>query len=59
MYSGLVRATTPPPRFLVLAAHPVRWQLLCELAYSDRQVGELVRLVGVGPDREQAIWLDS
>ncbi len=32
--------------FLRLAGHPVRWQLLGELAYSDRQVRELTALVG-------------
>jgi protein-tyrosine-phosphatase/DNA-binding transcriptional ArsR family regulator len=32
---------TGPPQFLRLAAHPVRWQLLEELARSDRRVGEL------------------
>jgi protein-tyrosine-phosphatase/DNA-binding transcriptional ArsR family regulator len=37
---------TRPPEFLQLAGHPVRWQLLCELARSDRTVGELTRLVG-------------
>lgn len=31
----------PPPGFLRLAAHPVRWRLLSELALSDRRVGEL------------------
>jgi protein-tyrosine-phosphatase/DNA-binding transcriptional ArsR family regulator len=30
-----------PPAFVRLAAHPVRWQLLSELAISDRRVGEL------------------
>jgi protein-tyrosine-phosphatase/DNA-binding transcriptional ArsR family regulator len=30
-----------PPRFLQLAGHPLRWQLLRELARSDRRVGEL------------------
>jgi ArsR family transcriptional regulator, arsenate/arsenite/antimonite-responsive transcriptional repressor / arsenate reductase (thioredoxin) len=34
-----------PPSFLRLAAHPVRWRLLSELAYSDRRVGELCELV--------------
>jgi ArsR family transcriptional regulator, arsenate/arsenite/antimonite-responsive transcriptional repressor / arsenate reductase (thioredoxin) len=34
-----------PPAFLQMAAHPVRWRLLHELARSDRQVGELVGLV--------------
>jgi ArsR family transcriptional regulator, arsenate/arsenite/antimonite-responsive transcriptional repressor / arsenate reductase (thioredoxin) len=37
---------TPPPRFLRLAAHPLRWQLLGELARSDRRVGELCSLTG-------------
>jgi protein-tyrosine-phosphatase/DNA-binding transcriptional ArsR family regulator len=35
-----------PPAFLSLAAHPVRWRLLDELARSDRQVRELSALVG-------------
>jgi ArsR family transcriptional regulator, arsenate/arsenite/antimonite-responsive transcriptional repressor / arsenate reductase (thioredoxin) len=35
---------TSPPRFLRLAAHPVRWRLLSELARSDRRVGELCTL---------------
>jgi protein-tyrosine-phosphatase/DNA-binding transcriptional ArsR family regulator len=30
-----------PPAFLQLAGHPLRWQLLRELARSDRQVREL------------------
>jgi len=30
---------------LALAAHPVRWRLLRELAFGDHQVGELTRLV--------------
>jgi protein-tyrosine-phosphatase/DNA-binding transcriptional ArsR family regulator len=34
------------PAFLDLAGHPVRWQMLVELAGSDRQVGELTDLVG-------------
>ncbi len=33
-------------RFLGLAGHPLRWQLLRELARSDRRVGELTSLVG-------------
>ena len=39
---------TPPvvPGFLRLTGHPVRWQLLSELARSDRQVRELTALVG-------------
>ena len=39
-------ATFAPPGFLQLAAHPVRWRLLSELASSDRRVRELTRLVG-------------
>jgi protein-tyrosine-phosphatase len=35
-----------PPRFLRLAGHPLRWQLLGELAHSDRRVGELCALAG-------------
>jgi protein-tyrosine-phosphatase/DNA-binding transcriptional ArsR family regulator len=34
------------PQFLQLAAHPVRWRLLRELAYSDRAVRELTQLLG-------------
>jgi protein-tyrosine-phosphatase len=36
---------TAPPLFLRLAAHPLRWRLLTELAASDRRVGELVELL--------------
>jgi ArsR family transcriptional regulator, arsenate/arsenite/antimonite-responsive transcriptional repressor / arsenate reductase (thioredoxin) len=35
-----------PPPFVRLAGHPVRWQLLAELAQSDLRVRELVTLVG-------------
>lgn len=35
-----------PPRFLRLAGHPLRWQLLSELARSDRRVGELCARAG-------------
>jgi protein-tyrosine-phosphatase len=35
-----------PPSFLRLAADPVRWRLLRELALSDRRVSELSALVG-------------
>ena len=35
-----------PFEFLQLAAHPVRWRLLGELARSDRVVSELTGLVG-------------
>jgi len=34
-----------PPELLQLAGHPLRWQLLTELARSDRTVHELTRLV--------------
>jgi ArsR family transcriptional regulator, arsenate/arsenite/antimonite-responsive transcriptional repressor / arsenate reductase (thioredoxin) len=37
---------SPPPRFLRLAGHPLRWRLLSELARSDRRVGELCELAG-------------
>jgi protein-tyrosine-phosphatase len=35
-----------PPAFFRLAAHPVRWRLLRELARSDRRVRELTALLG-------------
>jgi protein-tyrosine-phosphatase/DNA-binding transcriptional ArsR family regulator len=35
-----------PPDVLALAGHGLRWQLLSELAHSDRQVRELTDLVG-------------
>src|SRR5215216_2622136 len=35
-----------PPAFVRLTGHPVRWQLLAELAHSDLRVRELVALVG-------------
>src|SRR3954470_1282970 len=34
------------PAFVRLAAHPLRWRLLTELATSDRRVRELVHLLG-------------
>ena len=34
-------ATDQPPRFLRLAAHPLRWRLLTELAVSDYRVRDL------------------
>jgi protein-tyrosine-phosphatase/DNA-binding transcriptional ArsR family regulator len=37
---------SPPPPFLRLAGHPLRWRLLSELAHSDRRVGELCELAG-------------
>jgi protein-tyrosine-phosphatase/DNA-binding transcriptional ArsR family regulator len=36
----------PPPEFLRLAGHALRWQLLRELSRSDRQVHELTALLG-------------
>lgn len=41
-----VSPAASPPGVLRLAGHPVRWQLLSELARSDRQVRELVELIG-------------
>jgi protein-tyrosine-phosphatase/DNA-binding transcriptional ArsR family regulator len=46
MRSTTSDAPTTPPDFLRLTGHPVRWQLLGELARSDRQVRELAALVG-------------
>lgn len=49
MYPAGMRSTASadsPPGFLRLTGHPVRWQLLSELARSDRQVRELTELVG-------------
>jgi len=40
------RRTSSPPPFLDLAGEELRWGLLCELARSDRRVGELIRAVG-------------
>jgi ArsR family transcriptional regulator, arsenate/arsenite/antimonite-responsive transcriptional repressor / arsenate reductase (thioredoxin) len=39
-------ALDPPPPFLQLAGHPVRWRLLRELARSDRAVRELTAMLG-------------
>ena len=36
----------PPPSFLKLLAHELRWSLLEALAHSDRRVQELVEMVG-------------
>ena len=36
---------TTPPAFVMLAAHPLRWQLLAELATGDLRVRDLVSLV--------------
>ncbi|MFF3688031.1 metalloregulator ArsR/SmtB family transcription factor [Streptomyces sp. NPDC002187] len=38
--------TVTPPEFVRLAAHPVRWRLLTELADGDYRVRELVERVG-------------
>jgi ArsR family transcriptional regulator, arsenate/arsenite/antimonite-responsive transcriptional repressor / arsenate reductase (thioredoxin) len=38
-------SSSSPPAFLRLAAHPLRWRLLSELAHSDRRVSELCELV--------------
>lgn len=50
MYSPRVNQqrspNAPPPDFLRLAGHPLRWHLLTELASSDRQVRELTRVLG-------------
>jgi len=48
MYCDRVSAqqVTVLPGFLRLAGHPLRWQLLSELAWSDRQVRELTALTG-------------
>ena len=46
MIATVGHGETSPPRFLRLAGHPLRWQLLSELAHSDRRVGELCELAG-------------
>ena len=43
---GMVGPGQAIPAFVRLAAHPLRWQLLTELAASDYRVRELVALVG-------------
>ena len=43
--STVARTSGQAPRFLELAAHPVRWRLLLELARSDHRVWELCELV--------------
>ncbi len=42
----MVSLTRAAPAFVRLAAHPLRWRLLTELADSDYRVRELVTLVG-------------
>jgi protein-tyrosine-phosphatase len=44
--SMVTSIASAPPSFVRLAGHPLRWQLLTELARSDRRVRELVGLVG-------------
>jgi protein-tyrosine-phosphatase/DNA-binding transcriptional ArsR family regulator len=47
MYSLVVAlASQDLPAFVRLAAHPLRWRLLTELADSDYRVRELVSLIG-------------
>ncbi|MDQ0688488.1 protein-tyrosine-phosphatase/DNA-binding transcriptional ArsR family regulator [Streptomyces achromogenes] len=47
MYFGFMRPSeAAAPAFLRLAAHPLRWKLLAELAASDYRVRELVQRVG-------------
>jgi ArsR family transcriptional regulator, arsenate/arsenite/antimonite-responsive transcriptional repressor / arsenate reductase (thioredoxin) len=46
MIATIRAGTSPPPPFLQLAGHPLRWRLLSELALSDRRVGELCALAG-------------
>jgi protein-tyrosine-phosphatase/DNA-binding transcriptional ArsR family regulator len=47
MYFGFMRPPDPgAPAFVQLAAHPLRWKLLTELAASDYRVRELVERVG-------------
>ncbi|MFF4622242.1 arsenate reductase/protein-tyrosine-phosphatase family protein [Nonomuraea jabiensis] len=42
----MVSSLQATPAFVRLAAHPLRWRLLTELAASDYRVRELVELVG-------------
>ncbi len=42
----MVVADVSPPEILALVGDPHRWQLLSELAASDRRVGELTELLG-------------
>lgn len=43
---GMAPSGATPPPFVRLAAHHLRWQLIGELATSDRRVRELVASVG-------------
>jgi protein-tyrosine-phosphatase/DNA-binding transcriptional ArsR family regulator len=46
MYYPGVDPSSAPPAFVRLAAHPLRWRLLTELARGDHRVRELVALAG-------------
>jgi len=46
MTQPLVSDLAPPPEFLRLAGHPLRWRLLTELSRTDLSVNELTGLVG-------------
>jgi protein-tyrosine-phosphatase len=46
MPAHLASAVPAPPPLVRLAADPLRWRLLTELAHSDRRVRELCALVG-------------
>jgi protein-tyrosine-phosphatase/DNA-binding transcriptional ArsR family regulator len=43
---AVATASNVPPKFVQLAAHPVRWRLLRELTRSDLAVSELTERVG-------------
>src|SRR5262249_23429645 len=43
--AAMREASSEPPSFLRLVAHPVRWRLLQELVYSDRAVWEVGQLL--------------
>jgi len=43
--AGVESLAVPPPSFVRLAGHPLRWRLMGELARSDRRVRELVSLL--------------
>jgi len=43
---SVVEDDLSPPAFLQLVGDPHRWQLLSELAHSDRRVGELTDVLG-------------
>ena len=45
-YLIVVTSSQAVPVFAMLAAHPLRWRLLAELAGSDYRVRELVTMVG-------------